>query len=244
MPAHERPQRSSDLALIDLLTVGEITLIGQITESSNGALLVEVVDAQRSISAIYKPRRFERPLRDFPPGLDRRELAAYRLSQTLQGCRIPPIVIREDLPFGPGSLQVCIDADFTLHYFDFIKDPSLTERLIQFAAFDLIANNADRKASHLLLDPETRELYAIDNALCFHPLPKLRTVIWELGGAPINEVDLTVFDRLATTVPDELCDLMTVAEQKALQRRCRILADTRVLPEVSEDRRPYPWPIL
>src|SRR5438034_10596254 len=50
------------------------------------------------------------------------------------------------------------------------------ERLKRICVFDLVANNADRKAGHCLLAPDGA-IYAVDNGLCFHVEPKLRTVI-------------------------------------------------------------------
>ena len=59
------------------LSVGELSIIGQLTDASNVAVLVEVGGRW----AMYKPIRGERPLWDFPAGtLAGRELAAYVLS--------------------------------------------------------------------------------------------------------------------------------------------------------------------
>ena len=60
--------------LTRLLATGEIELKGRMPWSSNGTFLVRVGEEQL---AIYKPERGERPLWDFPPGLWRREIAAY-----------------------------------------------------------------------------------------------------------------------------------------------------------------------
>ena len=46
-----------------------------------------------SAQAIYKPMRGERPLWDFEPGLHRREVAAYHLSEVLGLDLVPPTVL-------------------------------------------------------------------------------------------------------------------------------------------------------
>ena len=51
-------------------------------------------------------------------------------------------------------------------------------------AFDVVSNNADRKGGHCLLAPDGT-IYGIDNGLCFHVEPKLRTVIWDFAGEPL-----------------------------------------------------------
>ncbi len=244
MSSHERPFGTDGLRVEQALLTGQFTVRGQIVESSNGALLGEVTHEGDTIRAIYKPRDFERALRDFPAGLERRELLAYRLSAYLTGCNIPPIVVRNDLPFGLGSLQAFIDADFSKHYFDFLEIPALRPQLIAFAIFDLIANNADRKATHLLLDPQTDQIYGIDNALCFHPHPKVRTVIWDFGGMLLPATQSAEVARLAEDLPADMADLMSPAETTAFRIRCEWLLQEGMLPEIPEDRRPYPWPIF
>ena len=49
------------------------------------------------------------------------------------------------------------------------------------AGFDLLANNADRKGGHLLVD-RSGHVWAIDNGLSFHVDAKLRTVMWDFAG--------------------------------------------------------------
>jgi hypothetical protein len=54
---------------------------------------------------------------------------------------------------------------------------------MRLGAFDVVANNADRKSGHVLLAEE--RLWAIDNGLCFNAGRQLRTVIWDFGGAEL-----------------------------------------------------------
>jgi len=91
------------------------------------------------------------------------------------------LTIRRDGPYGEGSLQEFVHADFSQHYFTLAETPEHRERLARICAFDLVANNADRKSGHCLLGPDGR-IWAIDNGLCFNVEPKLRTVIWDFAG--------------------------------------------------------------
>src|SRR5207253_9916631 len=138
--------------------------------------------------------RGERPLWDFPPGLFKRELAAYHLSEAL-GWGLVPLTVRRDGPYGEGSLQEFVQADFTQHYFTLCENTAHRDRLARICAFDLVANNADRKSGHCLLRPDDR-IYAIDNGLTFHAESKLRTVIWDFAGEPIPRELLEAIERL------------------------------------------------
>ena len=54
---------------------------------------------------MYKPGKGERPLRDYPGGLFRREVAAYELSAALGLDLVPETVLRIDGPHGEGSVS-------------------------------------------------------------------------------------------------------------------------------------------
>ena len=138
-----------------------------------------------AVRAIYKPRRGERPLWDFPSGLDHREVAAYELSEALGWDLVPPTILR-DGPLGMGSVQLFIEADFEQHYFTLYEDEAHHDALRTMCAFDLVGNNTDRKSGHCLLGLDGR-IRGIDHGLMFHHEFKLRTVIWEFGGEPVPE---------------------------------------------------------
>ena len=91
---------------------GEIEVEGRMPYSSNATFLVHVTHEGKSHPAIYKPMRGERPLWDFEPGLHRREVAAYRMSEALGIHVVPPTVLR-DGPVGEGSVQWFVAGDFT-----------------------------------------------------------------------------------------------------------------------------------
>ena len=97
---------------------------------------------------------------------------------------MPTTVGRDDGPFGIGSLQWWVDDNEEDHYFTLREHPEFHDWFGELAAFDVVANNADRKAGHVIYDGE--RCWAIDNGLCFHEQDKLRTVIWEYAGLDVN----------------------------------------------------------
>ena len=122
---------TSDLegeAALDVLRAGEVSVLGRMPWSSNATYLCEVRCGDDVLRAIYKPRRGERPLWDFPSGLDHREVAAYELSEAL-GWDLVPLTILRDGPLGPGSVQEFIDADFEQHYFTLKENDAHHHRL-------------------------------------------------------------------------------------------------------------------
>jgi len=210
--------------------------------SSNGTYLVTVTVAGARLAAVYKPHRGERPLWDFPHGLYVREVAAYELSCALGWGVVPETVLRDDGPLGPGSLQRFVDADFEQHYFTLIEEEVWHDDLRRIALFDLVANNADRKGGHCLVAEE--RVWAIDNGLCFHVQPKLRTVIWEFGGEDIPEDLRADLARLAADPPASLQRLLNEAEIDCLIRRAVAVARLARFPDPGAERRPYPWPLV
>ena len=227
---------------LDLLRRGAITVKGRLPWSSNVTLLAEVTLEEAHALAVYKPQRGERPLWDFPPGLYKRELAAYLLSEALGWDLVPPTVLREG-PFGEGSLQLFVEADFEQHYLTLLEEPRHRVRLELICAFDLLANNADRKSGHCLL-AANGQVYAIDNGLTFHPEPKLRTVIWDFAGEPLPGEMLADLKRLATAGPTgALADLLEPEEREALLLRAKALVKSRRFPADPTGQR-YPWPLI
>jgi uncharacterized repeat protein (TIGR03843 family) len=226
---------------------GEIKVEGRMPYSSNATFLVHVEHEGRSHPAIYKPLRGERPLWDFEPGLHRREVAAYLLSETLGIGVVPPTVLR-DGPIGEGSVQWFVTADHSQHYFTIYEaHPELHDRLRAMALLDILANNTDRKSGHCLLVPERDDepasVWGIDQGLCFSPDYKLRTVIWEFGGEPIPEAMLDPVAALCDRVPLEIATLLDDEEVEAIQGRAAWCVKDRVFPTDPSGRR-YPWPLV
>ena len=234
--------RAAASAPLDLLAGGEIAVKGRLPWASNATFLVEVTRGRTATLGVYKPLRGERPLWDFPRGLHRREVAAYQLSEALGWGLVPPTLAREG-PYGPGSLQLFVDAEFEEHYFTLRERPEHRPALGRLCAFDLLANNADRKSGHCLLGKDGR-LYAIDNGLCFHAEPKLRTVVWDFAGQPVSEDIRTAARGLAATgLPGPLAELLGPEERGALLARARALGAAERFPEDSSGLR-YPWPLV
>jgi uncharacterized repeat protein (TIGR03843 family) len=226
---------------IDVLSRGTLTVKGRLPWSSNATLLVEATLDEVTMLGVYKPMRGERPLWDFPRGLFRREIAAWHLSEAL-GWGLVPLTIPRDGPHGEGSIQQFVHADFEQHYFTLREVPGHLETLQRICAFDLIANNADRKSGHCLLVGDA--IYAIDNGLCFHVEPKLRTVIWDFIGQPVPEPILADLRRfVAQPLPEALTELLEADECRALRSRARALIRKSCFPgDVVGDG--YPWPLV
>jgi uncharacterized repeat protein (TIGR03843 family) len=236
--------------VIDVLVGGEITVHGRIADSSNATLLVTCALGGRELLAVYKPVRGERPLWDFPAGLHRRETAAYVLSRALGWDLVPETVVRHEGPFGAGSVQRLVPEDGTSHYFILLEQERWHPALARIAVFDVLANNADRKSGHVLLEDGGEgggRLWAIDHGLTFHPEPKLRTVVWDFAGTRLApDVAADVERLVAAGLPDELDDLLDPDEAAALITRAEDLLAAGELPAPDGDREwpPYPWPLV
>lgn len=246
------------------LQQSDVVVLGRMPHASNGTFLARLDrtddngqdtggdgpdtggDEEPWGLAIYKPTRGERPLWDFEPGLHRREVAAYVLSDATGLGVVPPTVARNDLPLGEGSLQWFVAADFAHHYFSMFETrPDLVDQLQAIAVLDVLANNTDRKSGHCLLEerPEGDRVWGIDNGLCFAVEDKLRTVIWEFGGDPLPDPLIEVVTAVADEVPPALLELLQPDEVAAVGARARRLAARPVFP-VDHSGRAYPWPLI
>jgi len=228
---------------VTLLAEGEIEIVGRMPWSSNQTFLVTCTSGEQQTGAVYKPERGERHLWDFPGAIFRREVAAYELSAALGWELVPETITRSDAPFGEGSLQRFVDADFSQHHFTLIEDERHHERLRVICAFDVVANNADRKSGHCILG-EDGKIWAIDNGLCFHREPKLRTVIWEFAGDPVPDPLLEDLSALADNMPASLEALLSPTEMDAVGRRARRLVKSGRFPVPDPNEHCYPWPLI
>lgn len=235
-------------------------VLGQLSEASNATLLVEL-SGQRFV---YKPVRGERPLWDFPDStLGRREVAAFEVSRRLGWDLVPRTRWVSDGPFGPGSLQDWVDgASLPVGVFPAGKVPDgwlsvlsgadesdkpleVAHRdnadLRRMALFDLLINNADRKGGHLFQLADG-SLQGIDQGLCFHHEPKVRTVLWGFVGEPIAD-DLVLDLREARSDLPDLLTGLSSAEAGALGARVDVLLARPMFPgPVSGPA--IPWPPL
>lgn len=234
--------RVTDARAEALLGSGSIEILGRMPWSSNGTYLVTVVDGDARCQGIYKPASGERPLWDFPTGLWRREVAAFRLAVEL-GWEIVPPTVGRDGPLGPGSVQFFVPARFEEHYFTF-KDVAVHRRALrQLCVFDLVSNNTDRKGGHILVSDDGH-LWGIDHGLSFHEEFKLRTVMWDYAGEPIDS-DLVddVASWLAAPPSADLSALLSDAEIDAMRERANMVVGGGRFPHDPTGRR-YPWPLV
>ncbi len=234
-------------ATLRSLSTGEVEVLGLLPYSSNYVFLARVSNDEGQTLAVYKPRRGERPLWDFPRGtLAAREVAAFLVSEAAGWHIVPPTVLRADAPLGVGSLQLYIDHDPNEHYFT-LTETRLAE-LATFAAFDVVVNNADRKGGHVLRDPQGR-LWAVDHGVCFHAQTKLRTVMWDLAEQELDEATRQALARLIEALRDErglggeLTRLLSAEESLATLRRAEELLARGALP-VPETDHHLPWPLI
>lgn len=250
--------RSADMAdAIDfgtaerMLETAEFLDSRPIWASSNVVSLARMCHATRGeFAAIYKPRGGERPLWDFPDGtLYRREVAAYRLSRLLGWPLIPPTVAREG-PQGIGSVQLYIAHDPASHYFTQREVPDLLPQVQRMAVFDYVANNADRKGGHCLLDEEGR-VWGIDHGLCFHVEYKMRTVIWDWSEEAIPAEWLAELEAAGLRLAGEgkgegetsFAGLLDLDEVSGILRRIDQLLASKRFPAPGPHRS-YPWPLV
>jgi uncharacterized repeat protein (TIGR03843 family) len=240
VPEDERPPPTD---VVNLLAEGEIEIVGRMPWSSNQTFLVTCTSGEQETGAVYKPERGERQLWDFPGGIFHREIGAYELSKMLGWDLVPETIDRPDAPFGEGSLQQFVDADFSQHHFTLIEDERHHERLRTICAFDVVANNADRKSGHCILGDDGT-IWAIDNGLCFHREPKLRTVIWEFAGEELSTALLDDLAALDDALPGTLAELLSAAEVDAVRKRARRLVKSGRFPVPDPDSHCYPWPLV
>jgi uncharacterized repeat protein (TIGR03843 family) len=240
VPEDERPPATD---VVSLLAEGEIEVVGRMPWSSNQTFLVTCTAGEQQTGAVYKPERGERHLWDFPAPIYKREIAAYELSSLLGWDLVPETIERLDAPFGEGSLQRFVDADFSQHHFTLIEDERHHGRLRAMCAFDVVANNADRKSGHCILGDDGA-VWGIDNGLCFHTEPKLRTVIWEFAGEEIPAALLVDLSALDDALPGALAELLSGAEIEAVRNRARKLVRRGRFPVPNPDSHHYPWPLV
>jgi uncharacterized repeat protein (TIGR03843 family) len=239
----------ADEDALHVLTNAAIEIQGRMPWSSNATFLVDLcVDGEISAQAIYKPERGERPLWDFPSGLYQREVAAYRLWvatgwTVLVGGGVPPTIVRHDAPYDTGSLQLFIPSDFEQHYFTILEQREDLHLALQaMCAFDLLANNTDRKGGHCLLGLDGN-VWGIDHGLCFAAEFKLRTVIWDFAGQNVPVELRPAIEGLAHEVPRDVAELLDDDEVDALSARAARLVATGRFPTDPSGRR-YPWPMV
>ena len=208
--------------VIGLLERGELEPLSVLPQASNYSFLARVREGT----------------------LCQREVAAYVLAESLGWPKVPQTVLR-DGPQGIGSVQRFVAFDPNQHYFTMREERA--DEFRRVALFDIVANNADRKAGHCLL-AETGDIFVVDHGVCFSDEPKLRTVIWDFVEEPIPEAMLADLRALqprlnSRAARDRLAALLSTGEVRAMEQRLADLIMLGRFPEPGPGR-PYPWPIV
>lgn len=259
-------------AVLAALAHEELAVEGRILVSSNAALLVRVPIGDDTAYAIYKPVVRERPLWDYPDGtLAGRERAAYLISELGGWGVVPPTVLRDSGPLGPGSVQFWVEGspssvvdvvppgqvppgwrevfDGTDQHGGHVTlvhagDPA-TRRV---AVLDVVLNTSDRKGTHLIRNTGSDHVWGVDHGVSLSVEPKLRTVLWGFMGEPLTDDELAPVRRLRRVLEhsasDELAEHLTQDELAALAERVDVLLENPVFPEPSDDWPAVPWPAL
>lgn len=259
------PRPDPEAMLAARLRSAPLELVGRFSTASNATMLVRLLDhdpkplpeapveldaLDPDDLAVYKPRRGETPLWDFPEGsLHLREIAAYEVSRALGWQLVPVTVLRDEAPLGPGSLQRFVAHDPARHYFWLLEqgDPDVHVALRRMVLFDLLIDNADRKGGHVLCERDAGRIQLIDHGVSFHAQPKLRTVAWDFADEVVPDDDrravAALADALAGALGVTLGALIGPDEIEAVAERVRLLPELDAFPEPVGPR-PFPWPLL
>ena len=233
------------------LRTGALVVEGRLIDASNATLFCELLlqpdeglgsSEEYRFRVVYKPIAGERPLWDFPDGnLASRELAAYIFSE-FGGFRLVPTTVLRDGPFGPGAVQQWIEIDPSVDLIALAQghDPQIRA----MALFDVLTNNTDRKFGHILIN-SSQQIYGCDHGVSFHREDKLRTVIWQFAGEPLNKDEKTILSNLLDTwqsLEALLSPLLSSHELRALYRRIEKLKEMGHFPYPNPEWPSLPWP--
>ncbi|MEI8081621.1 MAG: phosphatidylinositol kinase, partial [Actinomycetes bacterium] len=122
------------------------------------------------------------------------------------------------------------------------SDASVLRRLV---VFDVLANNADRKIGHLLVDG--KRLVGIDHGVTFNVVPKLRTVLWGFTGTRLDDEITATLQRFLADFDGHAAVLSQhLSEEEVLitRSRAQALLSTGVFPGPGDSGPAVPWPIV
>lgn len=244
-----------------------MTVHARVSGASNTVFRADArLDDGTTVACVYKPASGERPLWDFPGmTLARHEVAAFQVSEAMGVSAVPPTVWRDDLEYGPGAVQAWVEADVTddVEVFtrtavppgwlpvmsgedgsgrDVVVAHRDSARLADIALFDVVINNSDRKAGHLL--GNAAAVMGIDHGVAFHPEWKLRTVLWGFAGRALTDEQVIALERLRTAVSDGIeLDGVGVQGRAALLGRVEDLLAAACYPPPRPGWPVVPWPL-
>lgn len=216
-------------------------VLGQFPNASNATLLATTTTGQL---VVYKPERGQRPLHDFDcRTLPAREVLTFEIAEAA-GLNSVPETRQAEGPFGPGSAQKFVEADEKFEPASLINRADTS--LWPIATLDLLINNADRKAGHVIAD-RSGHLWCIDHGVTFHTDPKLRTVMWGFSGLPLPGDMIAMVRQLERELESRLharaTQLLTEQEADALMDRVSSVLSHPIHPFPPTDRPPLPWPV-
>ena len=219
--------------------IGEV--LGRFRNATNATLLATTDTGQL---VVYKPERGQRPLHDFDcRTLPVREVLTFEISEAA-GLGSVPETRQAEGPFGPGSAQKFVEEDEQFDPASLINRADTS--LWPVATLDLLINNADRKAGHLIAD-RAGQLWCIDHGVTLHTDPKLRTVMWGFSGLPLPGDMVAAVRRLERELDHRLhartTQLLSGREADALVDRVRDVLAHPTHPFPPTDRPPLPWPV-
>jgi len=243
--------------------VDEISRVEQFLTASNQVYLIELKDKTK---VVFKPAKGEKPLWDFPDGnLWRREYLANHFLDLI-GVKVPRTYLFKDQELGEGLILEFIDSDATNIYsiqpidvqlevgwrlsFQGVSSSNtpvaLWHRdeaaLRKIAISDLILNNADRKASHIL--KKDNNYYAIDHGLTFHADEKVRSIFWGWSGLSFDENEIAFLQRARLVWETiEYRSYISDNEHAVTFERIQRVLDAGIFPPIPNDRNVLPWPI-
>ena len=220
-------------------TIAEV--LGRFRNASNATLLAATSTGRL---VVYKPEQGQRPLYDFDcRTLPAREVLTFEVSEAAELFSVPETRPVEG-PFGPGSAQEFVDEDEEFDPAALINRAD--SRLWPVATLDLLINNADRKAGHVISD-RSGNLWCIDHGVTLHTQPKLRTVMWGFSGRRLPDNMVAAVRRLEKALDHQLharaAELLSGPEADALAERVNDLLAEPVHPFPPTDRPPLPWPV-
>ncbi|MCW2698237.1 MAG: Phosphatidylinositol 3-and 4-kinase [Modestobacter sp.] len=239
----DRRPPSTEVEVATLLAEGVLDLEGRLMAASNVTLIGAIRTDTLAGECVYKPVAGERPLWDFPDGtLAGREISAFLVSEAM-GWRIVPPTLLRDGPFGPGMVQLWMNADPAVDLVQFVRRD--VPELRRMAVFDAVVNNADRKGGHIIPMADGH-VHGVDHGICFSPDPKLRTLLWRWAGKPLTVEALAVLERLADDLRgdlgEQLHEHLTRREVRRTEQRVADLLRTQLHPQPSGDWPALPWP--
>ena len=195
--------------------------------------------------AVYKPRRGERPLDDFPIGtLGNRERAAFLVSDA-SGWDIAPLTLLRDGPLGPGMVQEWIETDDTRRRARDGHDrrPTAAPRVPASMRSPTTPIARARTCCRSNRATSTASTTASASAATPSCAPCCgRGAAHEIAAGRDGGRRARARRRSTETWARQLAELLSEREISATRRRAQALIDSCAFPEPDPTRPAVPWP--